>query len=478
MSTYDYDMIIIGGGAAGLTVAAGAAQLGAKTALIEKDRLGGDCLFYGCVPSKTLIKSAKVYYYARHLEKFGLPHTDIPPCDLKAVMSQIQDVIAQVGVHDSVERFESLGVEVIFGNPEFVSDHEVDIGGKSLSSSHFTIATGSRPMVIPIDGLHQTGFVTNVETFSLESLPSRLVVLGAGPIGAELAHAFVRLGSQVTLVDVLDYPLSFEDYDMAEVVIKQMVSDGITLRMGSKANKAYKEGHEKVLVIEDKDGKEEAIPCDEILLATGRRPNIEGLSLEAAGVNYTNKGIETDQRMRTNRKHIYAAGDVNGRLPFTHIAGAEGSTIVRNAIMHIPGKIDYNKTPWVIFTDPEIASVGYNEKRAQQEGIEYDIHAENFEEIDRALAESEYEGRMKILTQAGSDKIIGVQIAGLHAGELIGSSILAINKRLKLSDLATPIYAYPTLSEIHKKSSGKYYAEKIFSPKVKGILKFLFGYQG
>jgi pyruvate/2-oxoglutarate dehydrogenase complex dihydrolipoamide dehydrogenase (E3) component len=471
-------MIIIGGGAAGLTVAAGAAQLGAKTALIDKDRLGGDCLFYGCVPSKTLIKSAKVYHYATHLEKFGLPRADIPPCNLKAVMSHVHDVISQVGTHDSVERFEGLGVDVIFGTPEFVSDHEVDVDGRILSSSHFTIATGSRPMVIPIEGLHQTGFITNVETFSLEKLPARLVVLGTGPIGAELAHAFVRLGSQVTLVDVLDYPLSFEDFDMAEVVIKQMVGDGIALRMGSKANKAYKEGHEKILVIEDKDGKEEAIRCDEILLATGRRPNIEGLSLEAAGVNYTSKGIETDQRMRTNRKHIYAAGDVNGKLPFTHIAGAEGSTIVRNAIMHIPGKIDYNKTPWVIFTDPEIASVGYNEKRAQEEGLEYDIHAENFEEIDRALAESEYEGRMKILTQAGSDKIIGVQIAGLHAGELIGASILAVNKRMKLSDLATPIYAYPTLSEIHKKSSGKYYAEKIFSPKVKGILKFLFGYQG
>ena len=237
MSNYDYDMIIIGGGAAGLTVAAGAAQLGAKTALIDKDRLGGDCLFYGCVPSKTLIKSAKVYHYARHLERFGLPRADIPPCDLKAVMSHVHDVIAQVGAHDSVERFEGLGVEVIFGNPEFVSDHEVDVDGKILSSSHFTIATGSRPMVIPIEGLHQTGFITNVETFSLEKLPARLVVLGAGPIGAELAHAFVRLGSQVTLVDVLDYPLSFEDYDMAEVVIKQMVSDGIALRMGSKAKR-------------------------------------------------------------------------------------------------------------------------------------------------------------------------------------------------------------------------------------------------
>jgi pyruvate/2-oxoglutarate dehydrogenase complex dihydrolipoamide dehydrogenase (E3) component len=478
MSGYDYDMIIIGGGAAGLTVAAGAARLGAKTALIEKDRLGGDCLYYGCVPSKALIKVAKVYHYAKHLKAFGLPDADIPACDLKSVMGHVRQVIDRVAMHDSVERFQGLGVDVIFGSPEFVSDREVRLDGRTLSSRHFTIATGSRAMVIPIEGLTETGFITNVETFSLENLPDRLAVLGAGPIGAELAHAFARLGSQVTLIDILEYPLSFEDYDMAEVVIKQMINDGITLRMGSKAKKAYREAADKVLVIEDKTGKEEAVRCDEILLATGRRPNTEGLALEAAGIKVTNKGVETDLRMRTSQKHIYAAGDVNGRFPFTHVAGAEGSTIVRNAIMHIPGKVDYNKTPWVIFTDPEIGSVGHNEKRAQQEEVEYDIHVEDFEEIDRALAEREYEGRIKILTASGSDKIIGVQIVGLHAGELLGASVLAVNKRMKLSDLATPIFAYPTLSEIHKKSAGKYYAQKIFSPQVRGILKFLFGYRG
>lgn len=478
MSGYDYDMIIIGGGAAGLTVAAGAAQLGAKTALIEKDRLGGECLYYGCVPSKTLIKAAKVYHYAKNLRRFGLPEADIPPCDLKVVMGRVRNVIDQVAVHDSVERFQELGVEVIFGSPEFASDHEVRVDGRTLSSSHFTIATGSRAMVIPIEGLQQTGFVTNVETFSLEKLPPRLAVLGAGPIGAELAHAFARLGSKVTLIDILAYPLSSEDLDMADVVITQIIDDGVALRMSCKAKRAFSSGSEKVLVIEDETGKQEQIRCDEILLAAGRRPNVEGLGLEAAGINYTKKGIETDRRMRTNQKHIYAAGDVNGRFAFTHIAGAEGSTIVRNAVMHIPGKLDYNKTPWVIFTDPELGSIGYNEKRAQEEGIEYDTHVEEFEEIDRALAESEYKGRIKILTEAGSDEIIGVQIAGLHAGELLGASILAINKRMKLSDLATPIFAYPTLSEIHKKSSGKYYAQKIFSPKVRGILKFVFGFQG
>ena len=470
-------MIIIGAGAAGLTVAAGTAQLGAKTALIEKDRLGGDCLFYGCVPSKTLIKAAKVYHYAKNLNAFGLPKVDVPPCNLKSVMGHVEKVIDKVAVHDSVERFQGMGVDVIFGGGEFVSDHEVRVNGRTLSGNRFTIATGSRPMIFPIQGLQQTGFVTNVEVFSMEDLPGRLVVLGAGPIGAELAHAFARLGSEVTLVDILERPLNFEDPDIADVVIKQMVHDGISLRMNSKAKMAYEDKNQKVMVIENED-KTEAIRCDEILVATGRRPNIEGLSLEAAGVNYTKKGIETDDHMQTSTKHIYAAGDVNGKFPFTHVAGAEGSIIVRNAIMHIPGKINYNMTPWVTFTDPEIASIGYNEKRAVQEGIEYDVHVEDYEEVDRALAESEYQGKIKILTEAGSDKIIGVQIVGLHAGELIGSSILALNKKMKLSDLATPIFAYPTLSEIHKKSAGKYYAQKIFSPKVKSILKFLFGYQG
>ncbi len=478
MSKHDYDMVIIGAGAAGLTVAAGAAQLGAKTALIEKDKMGGDCLHYGCVPSKTLIKTAKVYHYTKHLKTFGLPEVQVPPCNLKSVMDHVRHVIDKVAVHDSVERFEKMGVEVIFGSAKFQSEHEVEVNGKTLSSSRFTIATGSSPMVFPIEGLQETGFITNEQVFSLKELPGRLAVLGAGPIGAELAHAFVRLGSKVTLIDMMEYPISIEDYDMAEVVIKQMIHDGISLRMSSKAKRVYKEGNQKVLVIEDKEGKEEAIQCDEILVSTGRRVNVDGLNLEAAGVDYTNKGVETDLRMRTSQKHIYAAGDVNGKFPFTHIAGAEGSAIVRNAIMHIPGKINYNMTPWVIFTDPEIASIGYNEQRAKKEDIAYDIHVEAFEEVDRALAESEYQGKMKILTGEGSDKIIGVQIVGLHAGELIGASVLAVNKGMKLSDLATQIFAYPTLSEIHKKSSGKYYANKIFSPKVRSILKFMFGYKG
>lgn len=478
MSKYDYDMIIIGGGAAGLTVAAGAAQLGAKTALIEKERLGGDCLRYGCVPSKTLIKAAKVYHYAKNLNAFGLPKVEVPACDLKSVMDHVGDVIDKVAVHDSVERFQGLGVEVIFGSAKFVSDHEVNVSGKTLSGKRFTVATGSSPMVFPIEGLKQTGFVTNEEVFTLDKLPDRLVVLGAGPIGSELAHAFARLGSKVTLIDLVEYPLSVEDHDIAEVVIRQMVGDGISLKMSSKAKKVYQEEDHKVVVVESREGQEEAIQCDEILVATGRKVNVEGLNLKAAGVKYTNKGIETDLHMKTSQRHIYAAGDVNGKFPFTHMAGAEGSVIVRNAIMHVPGKINYNMTPWVIFTDPEIASVGYNEQRAKNDNIAYDIHVEAFEEVDRALAESEYHGKIKILTKQGSGKIIGVQIVGLHAGELIGASVLALNKGMKLSDLATPVFAYPTLSEIHKKSAGKYFAQKIFSPRVRGILKFLFGYQG
>lgn len=472
-------MIIIGAGAAGLTVAAGAAQLGAKTALIEqRAQLGGDCLHFGCVPSKTLIKAAKVYHYAKHMKDFGLPEVDVPPCDLKSVMRHVRSVINKVAVHDSVARFEEMGVDVTFGHCAFLSDHEITVDGKTISGKRFTIATGSRPMVFPIEGLESSGYVTNEEVFSLGELPKRFVVLGAGPIGAELAHAFVRLGSAVTLVDLVDYPINIEDRDVADVVINQMVRDGIALQMGSRAKRVYVEGGHKVMVLEGKDGREISIACDEILVATGRKANVEGLNLEAAGVEYTPKGIETDLHMKTSRKHIYAAGDVNGKFPFTHMAGAEGSVVVRNAIMHVPGKINYNMTPWVIFTDPEIASIGYNERRAQERGIAYDIHEEALEEVDRALAESESHGKIKILTEAGTAKIIGVQIVGLHAGELIGTSVLALNKGMKLSDLATPIYAYPTLSEIHKKSAGKYYADKIFSPKVRHILKFLFGYQG
>jgi pyruvate/2-oxoglutarate dehydrogenase complex dihydrolipoamide dehydrogenase (E3) component len=425
-----------------------------------------------------LIKVAKVYHYAKHLKNFGLPQIEVPSCDLKSVMDHVRGVIGKVAVHDSVERFEGMGVDVIFGNPEFVSEREITVDGKTLSGKRFTIATGSSPMVFPIEGLEASGYVTNEEVFSLEDLPSRLVVLGAGPIGSELAHAFARLGSKVTLVDLVEYPINIEDRDMADVVINQMVRDGISLKMNSKAKKVFREGSHKVMVLEGRDGQEEAIACDEILMATGRKANVEGLNLEAAGVEYTPRGIETDLHMKTSQSHIYAAGDVNGKFPFTHMAGAEGSVIVRNAIMHIPGKINYNMTPWVIFTDPEIASIGYNEQRAQLEDIPCDTHVEAFEEVDRALAESEYQGKIKILTEKGSDKIIGVQIVGLHAGELIGSSVIAVNKKMKLSDLATQIFAYPTLSEIHKKSAGKYYSQKIFSPKVRSILKFLFGYQG
>jgi pyruvate/2-oxoglutarate dehydrogenase complex dihydrolipoamide dehydrogenase (E3) component len=472
-------MIIIGGGAAGLTVAAGASQLGAKTALIEKRKaLGGDCLHFGCVPSKTLIKTAKVYHYAKHLDTFGLPKIDLPPCDLAAVMAHVKDVINQVAIHDSVERFQSMGVDVIFGEAAFVSDRELAVNGKTLSAKYFTIATGSSPQVFPIEGLQEAGFVTNEEVFSLTTLPSRLAVLGAGPIGAELAHAFARLGSKVTLIDLVAFPLFIEDRDMAETVVRQMVQDGVSLQMNAKAQRVIQKEDHKILIVEQKDGKKTEIPCDEILVATGRRANVDGLNLEAAGVAFTEKGIETDLHMKTSQKHIYAAGDINGKFPFTHMAGAEGSVVVRNAIMHVPGKIHYDMTPWVIFTDPEIASIGLNEQRAASEGIAYDTHMEEFEEVDRALAESEYRGKIKILTQQGGDKIIGVQIVGLHAGELIGSSVLAVNKKMKLSDLATQIFAYPTLSEIHKKSAGKYYSDKIFSPKVRGILKFLFGYQG
>lgn len=478
MAKHDYDLIIIGGGAAGLTVAAGAAQLGVKTALIEKKKLGGDCLHYGCVPSKTLIKSGKIYHYAKNMKQFGLPQDAVSPCDIKKVMKRVEDVIEKVGLHDSEERFTKMGIKVIYGQPEFTSERELVINGKRLSASKFVISTGSSPMIPPIEGLKEAGYITNTEVFSLKELPKKLLVVGGGPIGVEMAQALSRLGSRVTIVDLSPNILDTEDRDMSKIVAGQLLTEGIDIICNSLVNKiSLKRGKKAVMVKNNKSGEKEMI-VDEVLVATGRAPNVNGLNLEKAGVKFTKRGIETNLKMETSQKHIYAAGDVNGKYFFTHMAGAEGSMVVRNAVLHIPGKINYMMTPWTIFTDPEIASIGYSEKTARKNNIEYDVYTEVFEEVDRAFTEGETRGRMKILTKKNSTKIIGTQIVGMNAGEIISGAVLALNKGMKLSDLATPVFAYPTLSEINKKSAGKYYAEKIFSEKTRKVLKLLFGYNG
>ncbi len=480
MASYDYDIGVLGGGAAGLTVAAGAAQFGAKTVLIEKsDKLGGDCLHYGCVPSKTLIRTAGVWAQARRASDFGLPQLKLPKVDLGAVMDRVGSVIAAIQEHDSPERFCRLGAETRFGSPRFVDDHVVEVDGDRVAAKTWVVCTGSGPALPPVDGLADVPHWTNETVFSQRDLPSRLLVLGGGPIGLEMAQAFQRLGTQVTVVEFMGQILGPEDEDVAAVLQERLEGEGMTLLTDTKAVKAESKGSTVRLTVAPARGEGEprVLEADALLVATGRRPNVEGLGLEAAGVEFGPKGIPADDRLRTNRKHIYACGDVNGKLPFTHVAGYEGGIALTNAVLHLPRKADYAKVPWCTYTDPEVASVGLNEKRAREEGVEYRVLEEHFVENDRALAEGEPEGKIKVLVD-GRGKILGCQIIGAHAGELIHEWIAAVNGGLKLSTLAGAVHVYPTLAEISKRAAGAYYSEKLFSDTTKSVLRFLFHLKG
>lgn len=477
MPEYDYDICIIGGGAAGLTVAAGSAQLGARTLLVEKEpRLGGDCLHYGCVPSKTLIRSAHVYHLMRNAEKYGLPRIDAPRVDFRQIAARIQSVIDVIQKHDSEERFCSLGAKVVFGEPEFIDEHQVDIDGKRHSAKNFVIATGSSPAAPPIHGLEETPYLTNKEIFSLDELPESLIVLGAGPIAVEMAQAFARLGSQVTVIQRSEQILSKEDSDMAAVVREALEEEGVRVVTGAQSKKAGSEGGGK-FVIAELDGEEHKFTASDLLVALGRTSNNDTLKLENAGVETDKKGyVKVDERMRSSQKHIYGAGDAVGGYQFTHAAGYEGSIVVSNAIFHLPRKADYTWLPWCTYCQPELASIGHNERTAGAAGLDYEVRNEDFQGNDRALAEGEGRGRLKLLLSKG--KPLGVQIAGPHAGELIGEWAAVAAGDVGLSKLAGSIHAYPTLAEINKRVAGNYVGEKIFSDKVKKVLGFFFNYKG
>ncbi len=479
MTDFTYDIGILGGGAAGLTVAAGAAQFGAKTLLIEKRPwLGGDCLHYGCVPSKSLIRSAAVWAQARRAREFGLPGLILPPVDLGAVMDHVRDIIERIQVHDSQERFCKLGVEVRFGRARFVDAHTVEVDGRRLSARSWVIATGSRPSLPPIEGLASVPFLTNMTLFSQRSLPASLLVLGGGPIGLEIGQALARFGSRVTVVEFLDRILGPEDADMAAILRERLEAEGLVFLTGTKAVRAEAAGSGIRLTVQPAaGGATRVLEADTLLVATGRRPNIENLGLEAAGVDFSPKGIPTDARLRTNIPHIYACGDVHGKLAFTNVAGYEGSVALTNAILRLPRKADYTNVPWCTYTDPEVASVGLNEQRAVKAGVPYRVLQEVFSTNDRALAEGEPNGKIKVLVSPAG-KVLGCQIVGAHAGELIHEWVTAMNGGVKLSTLARATHAYPTLSEISKRVAGSLFSERLFSNRTKAVLKFLFHLKG
>ena len=478
MANYDYDMGVIGGGAAGLTVTSGAAQLGAKTLLVEKEKeLGGDCLHFGCVPSKTLIKTAHVYHTIKNAQSFGLPPVEVPPVDFKLVSKRIKSVINIIQKHDSEERFCKLGAKVEFGEPRFTDEHTIQLNGKAVSAKYWVIATGSSPVAPPIKGLDETPHITNKEIFYLDHLPESMIILGGGPIGTEMGQAFNRLGTKVYIVDRSHQILGKEDQDMADGVMNVMRSEGVVFHLNSSIEATKDLGRLKEVIIKDAQGKTIRLNAETILAAMGRAPNIADLGLEDIGVKFDKRGIKVDKRLRTNHKHIYAAGDVNGGFQFTHAAGYEGGIVISNAIFHLPRKTDYTFLPWCTYSDPELASIGMNETAAQAAGIDYNVWTEEFKDNDRSLAEGEKEGRIKMILDE-KEKPIGVQILGPRAGDLISEWVATLNGKVKLSTLASAIHPYPTIGEINKKVAGTFFSPKIFSDRIKKGLKFFFHLKG
>jgi len=492
----NYDLIVIGGGAAGITAAKWGAKFGAKVALIDKKPLGGDCLFYGCVPSKSLIKSGNVAEMMRHADRYGIEAVH-PTIHFDKVINRVQGIIEEAGKFDAPEQFHKLGIDVIFGAVTFLDGEKVEVilnqdlkeiqhrefsyreGAVRLSAKRYIIATGSRPAVPPIEGLEEIGFLTNEDLFTLKKQPRSLVIVGGGPIGCEMGQAFARLGTKVTLAVRGNQIMPKEDPDVAEILYKQMQRDGveILLQVDFKRFERTEQGNKKLVC--ESDGTPVEIKAEEILVATGRSPVVEGLGLEEAGVAFdTKRGIHVDKKLRTTNKRIYAVGDVNGSYPFTHAAGYEAAVAVTNAIVRYPTKVDYDSIPWTTFTEPEVAHCGLNEMEAKERGIQYEVWKADFSELDRALAESDHEGFVKILTTGKKAKIIGAQIVGPHAGELIHEFILARNKGLSLGDIAAMVHVYPTLADICRLAATPYLDRTYFSPGIKNWLKRLFGYRG
>ena len=478
MASHEYDIGIIGGGAAGLTTASGAAQLGAKTILIEQeDKLGGDCLHYGCVPSKTLIKSAHVYHQMKHAEAFGLPRVDLHPVDFRQVADRIRSVVDTIQKHDSEERFCSLGAKVVFGQPRFVDEHAVTLNGKTISATKWVIATGSSPVVPPISGLADTPHLTNREIFYMDALPGSMIILGAGPIGIEMAQAFNRFGTKVTVIDRNPRILGKEDKDMADGVMQVLAAEGVRFVLEASIEQVQDLPDGRQVTVKDTAGDTHRVTADAILVGMGRSPNTKGLGLSGIGIAVERSGIKVDSRLRTSHSHIYAAGDVNGGFQFTHAAGYEGGIVISNAVFRLPRKVNYTWLPWVTYTDPELASIGMNETGAKAAGIHCRVITESFKDNDRALAERETEGKIKLLLDE-KEKPIGVQILGPGAGNLISEWVAAFNGSVKLSTLAGAIHPYPTIGEINKRVAGTYLSPKIFSPTVQKGLKFFFNLKG
>jgi len=467
------DLIILGGGSGGLVIASVASQLGLKVTLIEaREKLGGDCLHYGCVPSKSLLHCARLVQQQRHAATLGLTATAAPEVDHAAVNAYIRSVIDTLQIHDDPERFRSYGCEVLFGSGRFVAPRQVEVNGEVIKAKRIVIATGSSPYIPPIEGLEEAGYLTNEQLFSLEQRPGHLAILGGGPIGIEMAQAFHRLGSRVTVLLRGDTIMPNDDAEHAAQLKSVLMEEGVEFLNNSELQRvARREDGVLLLALKVSGDEERQLQVDELLVATGRQPNTGGLNLEAAGVEAGHKGITVDARLRTTNRHIYACGDVCGPYQFTHMAEYQAGIVISNALFRFPKKVDYRFVPWVTYTEPELAGVGLSEQKAREQGLEVEVLRFPFKDIDRAVTEGATAGGTKFVVHKG--KIVGASILGGHAGELLHEIVLAMKSGSTLTTLSSTIHAYPTLSQVHRRTANTQLSGKLFSPFSRQLVQWL-----
>lgn len=454
---FNYNMVVIGAGAGGLVVSYIAAAVKARVVLIEKHKMGGDCLNTGCVPSKALIRSAKMLSYAVRAKEFGFKKTTVE-YEFTDVMKRVRKVIQKIEPHDSAERYTRLGVECISGEAMVVDPYRVKVNGKMLTTRSIVVASGARPLVPEIPGLEKIDYLTSDTVWSLKTPPKRLLVLGGGPIGCELAQAFARFGAQVTLVEMAAQILVREDAEVQDLVAGRFKKEGVKLLTDHKAVEFVKKGRGKQLICEHQ-GKKIAVPFDEVLIALGRKANVTGFGLEELGVSLTGSGnIEADSYLRTNYPNIYVCGDVTGPYQFTHVAAHQAWYAAANALFSPFKKfaVDYRVIPWATFTDPEVARVGLNEKEAKERGVAYEVTRYGIDDLDRAIADSEGYGLIKVLTVPGRDVILGVTIVGHRASDVIAEFVLAMKHGIGLNKLLGAIHVYPTMAEANKYVAGQW----------------------
>ncbi len=464
-----YNLVVVGAGTAGLVTAAGAAGLGAKVALIEKHLMGGDCLNVGCVPSKALLSAAHIAHTLQKAASFGVRGGEAGRVDFASVMERMRRLRAGISRHDSAKRFSGLGVDVFFGDAKFVSPETVDVQGQILKFARAVVATGARAAAPPITGLTDTGYLTNESVFSLTTLPPRLGIIGAGPIGCEMAQAFRRLGADVTVLAKDPVVLPREDAAASQLLGEILKREGVALKLGIDLVSVNRSPEGKQIVWKTAQGTQETLTVDEILVAAGRAPNVEDMGLEAAGVRFDkHKGVEVDDHLRTTNKRIFAAGDVAGSFQFTHAADAMARIVIKNALFFGRDKLSGLVVPWATYTDPEVAHVGLSESEAERRGLDVSTHQVDMNTMDRAIVEGDTDGFARVIVDK-KGFILGATIVARHAGEMIAPIVLAMTSKQKLSAVGATIFPYPTQTEVLKRVADAANRDRL-TPTVKSLL--------